>query len=168
MLAYALIPAGPGGVFPLWPKSFFVSIEEVSVSTIYYPMLAMFLWTFLVALRNVQVRVAAVLKRELTNEYFELFRGADPPDIVIKTGNHLKNLFEFPVLFYVVLLMAAVAGVAASEFLVLAWLYVVLRVIHGIVHLSVNKVPVRFGAFFLSNLVLLAMWLWLAINAEFA
>ncbi len=40
-----------------------------------YPMLAMFLWTFLIMLRNVQVRVSAVLRGQLSNEYFELFRG---------------------------------------------------------------------------------------------
>src|SRR5437879_7571525 len=40
-----------------------------------YPMLAMFLWTFLILLRNVQVRVSAVLKGQLSNDYFELFRG---------------------------------------------------------------------------------------------
>ena len=32
---------------------------------LFYPMLAMFLWTFVVALRNAQVRVSAVLKGNL-------------------------------------------------------------------------------------------------------
>ena len=35
---------------------------------LFYPMLAMFLWTFLVALRNAQVRVSAVLN--LNNALF--------------------------------------------------------------------------------------------------
>jgi len=38
-------------------------------------MLAMFLWTFAVMVRDVQVRVRSVLNGELTNEYFELFQG---------------------------------------------------------------------------------------------
>ena len=44
-----------------------------------YPMMAMFLWTFLILLRNVQVRVSAVLKGQLSNDYFELFRGLSRP-----------------------------------------------------------------------------------------
>jgi len=138
---------------------------ESAVTTIYYPMLAMFLWTFAVMLRNVQVRVRSVLKGELTNEYFELFQGGTPSDVVNKTGNNLRNLFEFPVLFYVVLTAAALLGKAESFVVVLAWLYVGLRIGHSIIHLTINKVPVRFAFYFLSNLVLLALWVWVGMVA---
>ena len=69
-----------------------------------YPMLAMFLWTFLIMSRNVQVRVSAVLRGQLSNEYFELFRGSEPSEVILKTGNHLRNLMEMPPLFYIVTL----------------------------------------------------------------
>jgi hypothetical protein len=59
---------------------------------LFFPMAAMFIWTFLIMLRNVQVRPGAVLKGELTNEYFELFRGPEPSDTILKTQNHLRNL----------------------------------------------------------------------------
>jgi hypothetical protein len=75
--------------------------------TLIYPMVAMFGWTFLVMLRNVQVRVRAVLRGELSNEYFELFTGAEPSATLVKTRNHLRNLFEFPLLFYVASLAAS-------------------------------------------------------------
>jgi hypothetical protein len=130
------------------------------MSAVYYPMLAMFLWTFAVMLRNVQVRLRSVSRGELPNEYFELFQGGDPSDIVVKTGNNLRNLFEFPVLFYVALVVAAIVQRTEILFLILAWLYVGLRIGHSIVHLTFNKVPVRFVFFFASNLVLLALWVW--------
>jgi hypothetical protein len=130
------------------------------MAAVYYPMLAMFLWTFAVMLRNVQVRLRSVSRGELTNEYFELFQGGDPSDIVVKTGNNLRNLFEFPVLFYVALVVAAIMQRTEILFLILAWLYVGLRIGHSIVHLTFNKVPVRFVFFFASNLVLLALWVW--------
>ena len=76
----------------------------VQTHDLFYPMLAMFVWTFLILLRNVQVRVIAVLKGELSNDYFELFRGAEPSDIIVKTQNHLRNLMEIPPLFYIVAL----------------------------------------------------------------
>lgn len=125
---------------------------------LFYPMLTMFIWTFLVMLRNVQVRVGAVLKGELTNEYFELFRGPEPSETIVKTQNHLRNLTEIPPLFYIVALAIMFTGETDSIFLVLAWSYVALRMGHGLVHLTINKVPVRFFFFILSNLALLVMW----------
>ncbi len=121
-------------------------------------------WTFLVMLRNVQVRVGAVLRGELTNEYFEVFRGAEPSELVLKTGNHLRNLFEFPVLFYIVCVLILVVGLVDPWFVKLAWGYVALRVAHSLVHLTFNKIPPRFLFYILSNLVLLVIWVRLAVQ----
>jgi hypothetical protein len=129
------------------------------IHDLFYPMLVMFVWTFLIMLRNVQVRVAAVLKGELSNEYFELFRGPEPSDVILKTQNHLRNLMEMPPLFYIVALAIMFTGKTDSIFLIFAWSYVALRVSHGLVHLTINRVPVRFFFFILSNLALLVMWL---------
>ena len=129
----------------------------------FYPMLALFLWTFLIMLRNVQVRVGAVLKGQLTNEYFELFRGGEPSDVMLKTQNHFHNLMEVPPLFYIIGLAIIVTGKTDSLFMLLAWSYVGLRIAHSLVHLSINKVPLRFFFFGLSNLVLLALWVRLGL-----
>lgn len=130
---------------------------------LFYPMLAMFLWTFAVMLRNMQVRLGAVFKGELTNEYFELFQGAVPSEMVLKTGNHFKNLMEIPPLFYIVNLAILFTGRTDSTFMTLAWSYVILRIGHSLMHLTINKVPPRFFLFFISNLVLLAMWVRLGL-----
>jgi len=135
------------------------------VSALYYPMLAMFLWTFAVMLRNVQVRLRSVLRGELTNEYFELFQGGEPSDVVKKTGNNLRNLFEFPVLFYIVITVAMTSQRSDVLIHILAWLYVSLRVGHSIVHLTFNKVPARFSFYFASNLALLILWVWIGVVA---
>lgn len=84
--------------------------------------------------------------------------GAEPSDIIVKTQNHLRNLMEIPPLFYIVALAIMFTGKTDSVFLVFAWSYVVFRVGHGLVHLTINKVPVRFFFFILSNLALLVMW----------
>lgn len=136
---------------------------ETYPQEIFYPMLALFVWTFLVLLRNVQVRVSAVLHGQLANEYFELFRGGEPSDEALKTQNHLRNLTEMPPLFYVAALAILFFGKADSLFVILAWSYVGLRICHGLVHLTINKVPLRFLFFGLSNFVLLAMWVRLAL-----
>ena len=128
-----------------------------------YPMLAMFLWTFLILLRNVQVRVSAVLKGQLSNDYFELFRRAEPSEVILKTGNHLRNLMEMPPLFYIVTLAIMLTQHTDKIFLMLAWSYFAFRVGHGLLHLTINRVPPRFLFFILSNVVLLAMWVRLGV-----
>ncbi|MGH7845433.1 MAG: MAPEG family protein [Candidatus Binatia bacterium] len=138
-------------------------ILTVQNDNLFYPMLALFIWTFVVMLRNVQVRLSAVGRGELTNEYFELFHGAEPSESVVKTGNHLRNLTEIPPLFYIISLAVMITNHTGAAFTLLAWSYVVLRVCHGLIHLTINRVPVRFFFFFLSNLVLLAMWIRLAL-----
>src|SRR5688500_13024354 len=105
---------------------------------LFYPMLAMFLWTVVVMLRNLQVRVAAVKRGELTNKYFELLKGAEPPEAVQKTGNHFRNLTELPPLFYIICLTIMFMGRTDVNFIILAWSYVALRIGHSIIHLTVN------------------------------
>ena len=114
---------------------------------LFYPMLAMFLWTVAVMLRNMQVRVAAVKRGELTNKYFELLKGAEPPEAVQKTGNPFRNLTEIPPLFYIICLTVIFLGRTDVDFIVLAWSYVALRVGHSLIHLTINKVPPRFFLF---------------------
>lgn len=124
---------------------------------LFWPMFALFAWTFLVSLRNLQVRIVAMRERQVKERYFEVFAG-DAPATVIKTGNNLRNLTEFPPLFYVAILLLIVRGSADVTFLWLAWAYVAFRVLHSAVHLSINKVRPRFAMFFASQLVLLAIW----------
>jgi hypothetical protein len=50
-------------------------------------------------------------------------------------------------------------GISDGAYLILAWSYVAFRIAHSLVHLTINKVPPRFLFYFLSNLVLLALWL---------
>ena len=67
---------------------------------LFYPMLAMFLRTVVVMLQNLQVRVDAFKRGELTNSHFELLKGAEPPEAVQKIGNHFGNLTEMPPRFF--------------------------------------------------------------------
>ncbi len=134
------------------------------MNNLVWPMLAMFMWTFLVSLRNLQVRVAALRAGQVHESYFELFSG-HAPESVIKTGNHLRNLTEFPPLFYVVLVLAMTTGNSDGWYLGLAWLYVGFRILHSVVHLSFNKVKPRFSMFAMSQLILLALWTRLALQS---
>lgn len=132
------------------------------MSELFWPMFALFLWTFLVALRNLQVRISAVRSRQVRQSYFELMQG-DAPELVIKTGNHVRNLMEVPPVFYIALLLVMLAGKVDDLFIGLAWGFVAFRVLHSLVHLTFNNVLTRLAMFLVSNVLLLAIWVRLAL-----
>ena len=75
-----------------------------------------------------------------------------------RCADNFSNLFETPVMFY-----AACVGLYATQTvgmsaLALAWIYVLLRVGHSVVHCGSNVVMTRFKFFAASMLVLLALW----------
>ena len=81
-----------------------------------------------------------------------------PPDVAVANRNFM-NLLEAPVLFYTVCIAAYVTRQTGPWMLGLAWLYVVLRIVHTFIHLTYNKILHRFSSYAASNVVLLALWL---------
>ncbi len=79
-------------------------------------------------------------------------------------SRHISNLFETPVLFYVIILMAFLTGQTGDVLLGLSWAFVALRFIHSYVHLTSNVVLTRFRMFVLSMLVLSALWVVVLTN----
>ena len=124
-----------------------------------YPMFALVILTFAVLGVLLRARVAAVRRGQLSLGYFRLYQGADEPDATRKPSRHLSNLFETPVLFYVVCLAALATHVDGRAMRALAWTYVALRCIHAFVHIRGNNVIQRMWAYLASLVVLLAMWI---------
>jgi len=62
------------------------------------------------------------------------------------------------VLFYLLAVLVITLEINNALLLNLAWLYVALRLVHTIIHVSYNYVMHRFMVFGLSVLTLLAMW----------
>ncbi|MDO8417172.1 MAG: MAPEG family protein [Agitococcus sp.] len=85
------------------------------------------------------------------------------PDEIQAPANNLNNLLELPVIFYGLCLLNLIQQTTSDSLLNLAWLYVVLRVIHSLIQCSYNKVIHRFTVYFLSSIVL---WLMLAISIQ--
>ena len=79
-----------------------------------------------------------------------------PPNVRWKADNY-NHLFEQPTIFYAVALALALMEQGGGANLALAWIYVVLRVVHSLVQATWNKIEVRFAMFFLSSLVLLGL-----------
>jgi hypothetical protein len=127
--------------------------------SIFAPVCVLVLWTGLVVLLTGVRRVLAVRAGRVTTHAFKLGESSDvPPDVAVCNRNFM-NLLEMPVLFYVGCLAFYVTRRVDSVVLLLAWLYVALRLAHSIVHLGPNRVVVRLAAFASSNFVLLAIWI---------
>ena len=135
----------------------------MSVSSLVYPMAAMFLVTVVVLVRLFRSRVAAVRAGQVEASYFRLYQGGDEPESTRKVSRHFTTLFEAPTLFYVACLAGMVAGVTGSLLLVLAWGYVAARAVHAFVHLGGNRLRKRILVYFISWIFLVAMWVTLVV-----
>jgi hypothetical protein len=80
------------------------------------------------------------------------------PKRTTQVANAFSNQFELPVLFYVLTILEYVTHLAGIVFVVLAWVFVIFRLLQAYVHVTNNKVRVR-GIFFgISALALVIMW----------
>lgn len=77
-------------------------------------------------------------------------------------SNNLQNLFELPVLFYVAVLLSLLLMIQDGFLVQLAWAFVILRIVHSVIHCTYNNVNHRFAAYALSCVALLFMWIRLA------
>ena len=85
------------------------------------------------------------------------------PDSVIKINNNIRNQFETPVLFYVLVLVLLNLGAVGWLTQLLAWLFVLSRIAHTLVYTGTNQLPLRrrlftFGCVVLILMTALAAW----------
>jgi hypothetical protein len=131
----------------------------VEPSQILKPMVALAALTFAVLLRIPFVRVRAVRQGALTADDFKLGESERVAgDVSIPNRNYM-NLLELPTLFYAACLALCVLEHVEHADLLIAWLYVGLRTLHSLVHLTYNNVLHRLAMFALSNVVLSILWL---------
>lgn len=76
----------------------------------------------------------------------------------VSAADNFSNLLETPVLFYAICIILFVTGEVAQLQLVLAWLYVGLRAVHSLIHVTYNRVVHRWAVYVASTLCLFVMW----------
>ena len=136
--------------------------------TLIYPLFAMFLLNAFVLGYMFRTRVRALRGGAVRLSYFRTMSGGggeNLPEDAQKAARHFSNLFEAPVLFYVVCLAAMIVRYDSRAFLVLAWIYFVARVAQAFIHLGPNDVMHRMRAYFFGWLTLATMWVMLALHA---
>ena len=80
------------------------------------------------------------------------------------SANNLRNLFEMPVLFFALVPLLLVTRHADHVQVLLAWGYVLARVAHSAIHIARGPVGMRFLAYFISCIILSAMWIGFAVD----
>lgn len=139
-------------------------MPDPSANHILYPVFGMFALVMFVFLRMAKVRFGAVRAGEMNPAFYKTYQGDEEPEHMRVVTRHFLNLFEMPVLFYVVVLMAYVSHQTGAWMTTLAWLYVASRCVHSWVHLGSNDVLTRFRAYLASNVVLTLLWVSLFVR----
>ncbi len=82
---------------------------------------------------------------------------ASLPDPARQHMDNYNHLLEQPTVFYALVLAVAAGGLADPAYAWMAWIYVVLRIAHSGVQMTVNIVMARFICHVLAWLVLVAI-----------
>jgi hypothetical protein len=134
-------------------------MPSMMMSAIALAMLSLFVYLMITVLG-----VMAKSKGALSDDYSKNKSGTPPPDWLANWGRNLTNLFELPILFYVLvafqtMMPETVDGLQAT----LAFAFVASRYLHTLIHVTVNNVPLRFLAHRAGFVILAIMWVHFAM-----
>jgi len=106
------------------------------------------------------ITMQALKKKDVRLSYFKLFKGdVEVPHYLEATRMHYRNMFEVPLLFYVLVLFLYFSNNVTSVDVILAWLFVGARFAHFLVRLfHYNDVIIRFKCFAISVIILTIHW----------
>lgn len=123
---------------------------------IFIPFLGVVVLTIVVWLYMYYLRLSYIISAQVDPQ--DLATNREAMDIIPAHLNtpseNLINLFELPVLFYVMCLFLFVTGQVDYLYLGLAYSFLAFRVIHSVIHCTWNRVMPRFYAYMLSSIVL--------------
>lgn len=137
-------------------------------SPILYPLFAMVTLTLLVWLAVFYERLSQMSALRIHPQQVADSKSMNARIPRMQASDNFRNLFELPVLFYLLALTHALLGTAGPVDLALAWGFVLLRGLHSLIHLSYNRVMHRFGAYLGSAVLLWVAWArlaWLSLSA---
>jgi hypothetical protein len=112
-------------------------------------------------------RVAAVRRGEVRVRDIAMGQQAWPKRQT-QIGNAYHNQLQLPVFFYVLVALTLFARKADLLFVLMSWVFVLLRLVHAWIHVTTNRLPGRFYVFLAGAIVLLIMWIVFAIRVLLA
>jgi hypothetical protein len=135
----------------------------MTVQAILAPLFVLVALTFALLIWMGALRVSAVRRGEVRVRDTSLGQPNWPPRVQ-QVSNCFNNQFQLPVLFYILTILALFLKKADLLFVVMAWIFVLLRIVHAAIHVTSNHVGHRFQAFAAGLIVLLLMWIVFAVR----
>jgi hypothetical protein len=135
----------------------------MSVAAILAPVFVLVALTFALMFWMGGTRYASVNRGETQVRDVALGEPNWPPR-VLQLGNAFNNQFQLPLLFYVLVILALFLRKADLLFVIMSWIFVVLRVLHAGVHTTTNRMIHRFSVYAVGAIVLLMMWIIFALR----
>jgi hypothetical protein len=122
------------------------------------PLFVEVLLTFALMLGMMVLRTGSLTRGETRFEQIAM-REPNWPVRANQFAYAFSNQFELPVLFYVLTILSVITRHADLVYWILAWMFVVVRILQAGVHVTSNNVRWRGGFYGLGALVLLVMWI---------
>jgi hypothetical protein len=90
------------------------------------------------------------------------------PPRVRQVSNAFANQSEIPVLFYVAMVLGLVVNAVNFPFVVVAWVFVLARLLHAGVYVTSNDIRLRFPTFAVSVIAVIVLWVMIALHVFLA
>jgi len=130
----------------------------VPVQFVLLPLFVEVLLTFGVMFGMMYFRTSTLRRGETRLQDISL-REPNWPKRATQFGYAFANQFELPVLFYVLTILVIITRHADLLFVLLAWIFVLMRVLQAVVHVTNNNVRIRGAYYGVGALILFIMWI---------
>jgi hypothetical protein len=129
-----------------------MSLQAVLLPLFVEVILTFMLMLWMGALRGGDLRSGATKPADVA------LREPNWPRRTMQAAYSFSNQFELPVLFYVLTILEWITRHAGYVFVVLAWIFVICRVLQAYVHVTSNTYRLRSTFYSIGAVVLLVMW----------
>lgn len=131
------------------------------MDNILQPVVALLGWSMVMWIWMYATRLPAMQKADIDVPNLVGSTGGDldrilDPKVQWKAHNY-NHLMEQPTLFYAAAIILYISGYGDGINNMIAWGYVITRILHSLIQALMNRVAVRFGVFVLSSLCLIAL-----------
>ncbi|MAJ43133.1 MAG: hypothetical protein CMF96_00125 [Candidatus Marinimicrobia bacterium] len=130
---------------------------------ILYPTFLMVLLTAILYVKNYFDNKKAYKDKQVSADYFKTYLEIPPEKIAISQQT-LKNQFELPIIFYILISILISMNKITIFDIFFAWIFVISRYFHCYVRLSSNFVPLRARVFKIGLLILIIWWVYFIIK----
>jgi hypothetical protein len=130
----------------------------MSQSQIFLPCVALAVLTAIVWIRLYVERIGEMRARRIRPQALASAREVTQALQNVNAADNFRNLFEVPVLFYVLCISLTVTQLVTPLDIGNAWGFVALRAAHSLIHLTYNRVMHRFMVYAASTVLVFIMW----------